>query len=96
MVTLRVAKAAGLDVDGGTFKGGIAWIDRMTEPEFGVVGYQNRGGPSMRSAEKMDSYDPEEVATLTHMAVAARSEASPRSRRADLRGRRGTGRSRRC
>jgi hypothetical protein len=43
-LALRTAAWAGLDVDQGVFTGPLAWIDKMTEPEFGKTGYQQRGG----------------------------------------------------
>jgi hypothetical protein len=46
VAALRAAKRAELEVDSTAFKGAIAWVEKMTEPEHGRVGYQRRGGQS--------------------------------------------------
>ncbi len=45
---LRVAAHAGLDVDRSAWEGARQWIDKMTDPNFGQVGYNFPGGPVFR------------------------------------------------
>ena len=47
-MALSSAKQAGLDVDDSAFKGAVSWVDKMTEPQFGRVGYNRRGGHTAR------------------------------------------------
>lgn len=62
---LRAADTAGLEVDRGAFSGARAWVDKMTEPEFGRVGYQRRGGPPARTMEQLERFPHDLSESLT-------------------------------
>ncbi len=72
VMVLKSAKMAELEVDGGAFKGALAWIDKMTEPEFGRTGYQQRGGPPARTNEMMDKFPADQSESLTAVGVLTR------------------------
>lgn len=72
VMVLKSAKMAELNVDGGAFRGAIAWVDKMTEPEFGRVGYQRRGGPPARTTEMMEKYPADQSESLTGVGVLVR------------------------
>jgi hypothetical protein len=63
-MVLKSATLSELDVDKSSFKG--------TEPEFGRVGYQNRGGQSSRTNEMMDRFPADQTESLTAVALTAR------------------------
>jgi len=48
VMALRSGTSAGLGVDPDAFEGARQWIDHVTDPESGRVGYLVRGGPSDR------------------------------------------------
>jgi hypothetical protein len=75
MHVLARARGAGLEVDGASFMGGLAWIDKMTDPEFGRVGYQQRGGPPARTMEAMERFPAERSEALTAVALLGRLHA---------------------
>ncbi len=62
---LATALAAGLVVDRSAFRGAVAWADKMTEPEFGRVGYIRRGGPTARTRETMETFPAEHSEAMT-------------------------------
>ncbi len=72
VMVLKSAKMAGLVVDGGAFRGATAWIDKMTEPEFGRVGYQRRGGQPARTTEMTERFPAEQSEALTGVGVLVR------------------------
>ena len=72
VAVLRSAKLSGLTVDENAFAGALSWLDKMTEPEFGRVGYQQRGGPPARSMEAMARFPASKSESLTAIATAAR------------------------
>jgi hypothetical protein len=71
-MVLKSAQMSELDVDKGAFRGAIAWIDKVTEPEFGRVGYQNRGGQSSRTHDMLERFPAEQTEALTAVALTAR------------------------
>jgi hypothetical protein len=75
MTVLKAALTAGLAVDANAFQGGLSWLDKMTEPEFGRVGYQQRGGPPARTMEAIHRFPADRVETPTAVATAARAFA---------------------
>ena len=72
VMALKSARTAGLEVDEGSFRSAIAWVDKMTEPEFGRVGYQRRGGPPARTAELTERFPAEQTESLTAVGVLTR------------------------
>ncbi len=67
LMALRSGRFAGLEVDPDGFEGARQWIDQVTDPETGRVGYLARGGPSFRP-KGMEARWP---ASATHAMTAA-------------------------
>ncbi len=72
VMALKSAKLAELQVDEGSFRSALAWVDKMTEPEFGRVGYQRRGGPSARQADMIDQFPADQTESVTSVGVLTR------------------------
>jgi hypothetical protein len=72
VVALHAGKTAGLHVDPDAFEGAKAWFDKMTDPEFGRVGYNVPGGTAARPEGLMDRFPPERTQSLTAAAMFAR------------------------
>ena len=49
LFALAAAQEAGLDVDQAALEGGLAWIDEVTDPVTGRVGYDSLGSASSRN-----------------------------------------------
>jgi len=56
---------AGVDVPKQAFRDALAWVDSMTEPNFGQVGYNFPGGAPARPEGKQDLFPPEHTASMT-------------------------------
>lgn len=80
LITLRIAREAGIEVDPDAIRGGVAWLDKMLEPQWGRVGYQRRGGQSVREEGPAEAFPRDFDETLTAMALSARLIASYPSR----------------
>ncbi len=72
---LRAAADAGIEVSPRSFSSALTWIDRMTEPEFGRVGYRERGGPPFREQAVIERFPADRTEPLTAAAVLARLAA---------------------
>lgn len=72
VMALKSAVLAELDVDKGAFGGALAWIDKMTDPEYGKVGYQQRGGPPARTTAQQQKFPASESEALTAVGVLTR------------------------
>ena len=72
VMALKSAKGAGLTVDEAAFEGALAWLDKVTEPEYGRVGYTARGNGPARPQELMDAYPADKSEALTAEGVLAR------------------------
>jgi hypothetical protein len=66
------AKHAGLEVDELSFHGMQGWLDRVTEPEYGRVGYTARGTGSARPMELMDRFPADLSESLTAVGILCR------------------------
>ena len=71
-MVLKSAQLAELEVDGGAMRGALGWVDRMTDPEFGRVGYQQRGGAPARKNDMMDKFPGDQSESLTAVGVLVR------------------------
>jgi hypothetical protein len=71
---LAVGRAAGIRADDAKKAIGDAgnWVDKMTEPEFGRTGYQQRGGPSSRMETAGPKFPVDKVEPLTSIGVMVR------------------------
>ena len=72
LLALKSGKSAGLEVDPGAFKGALAWIEKMTDPNFGHVGYNFPGGPPARIQGMQDKFPPEKSQAMTAAGVLGR------------------------
>jgi hypothetical protein len=72
VAALAAGKRAGLRTDDAAFRGAMAWMDKVTEPEYGHVGYTMRGSGPARPQERMDEFPPDKSASLTAEGLAIR------------------------
>ena len=72
VMVLKSAKMADLEVDMTAMKGAVAWVDKMTEREFGRIGYQQRGGQPARHTEMMDKFPADQSESLTAVGLTTR------------------------
>jgi len=81
---LKSAKAARLRVDQAGFDGARAWIEKVTEPEYGRAGYTSRGTAPARSSDLMDKFPPDKSESLTAGAMLARVFIGEDPRRSEM------------
>jgi hypothetical protein len=72
VMALAAGKEAGLAIDRGAFDGASVWLDRMTDPVRGRVGYNAQGGDCARPQEQVARFPPDKSQAMTAAAVAAR------------------------
>jgi len=72
VLALKSARSAGLEVPDEAFRGAVAWLDRVTDPETGRAGYTARGNGPCRPVEKMDAFPSNASESLTAIAVLSR------------------------
>jgi hypothetical protein len=72
VLALRAGRLAGLDVDPDGFEGARQWIDKMTDPTFGQVGYNMPGGYSTRPVGLKDRFPPEKTQAMTAAGILCR------------------------
>jgi hypothetical protein len=72
VMALKSARGAGLDIDPAAFDGARAWLDKVTEPEYGRAGYTARGNGPSRPQELMDRFPADKSESLTAVAVLTR------------------------
>jgi hypothetical protein len=72
---LSSGKRAGLDVEQAAFRGAVSWVEKMTEPQFGRTGYQQRGGPPARTSEMMAKFPADKSEALTAVGLCIRLDA---------------------
>ena len=80
MQALKTAEAAGLRVDKDAYKGALQWIDKMTDREFGNVGYNYPGGTSARLEGLQDKFPPQHSAAMTAAGILTRIECGEDAR----------------
>ncbi|MCG3133914.1 MAG: hypothetical protein HMLKMBBP_01181 [Planctomycetes bacterium] len=69
VMALKSAIMAELEVDKTAFQGALTWTDRMTEPDFGRVGYQTRGTGPARTEAMKDKFPQSESEAMTAVGV---------------------------
>jgi hypothetical protein len=69
---VKAGKSASLVLDEDCFEGIKAWIDKMTDPDFGRVGYQARGSGPARPTELVDRFPAEKSESMTGVGMLAR------------------------
>jgi hypothetical protein len=62
---LEAARRAGVTVDAGAFEGARAWVQSMTDPNFGGIGYNYPGGAAARPRGKQETFPPEYTQSMT-------------------------------
>jgi hypothetical protein len=68
----RRGLAPPLRLDPEAFDGVIAWVDKMTDPDYGRVGYVTRGSGPARPQELMDRFPAEKSESMTAAGVLCR------------------------
>jgi len=81
---LKAGQLAGLAIDPAAFKGARVWIDKMTEPNFGQVGYNFAGGAPARPEGKQDKFPPEKSQSMTAAGILTRILCGEDPRRSDV------------
>jgi hypothetical protein len=66
---LRAGRPAPFQIDETAFDGARTWIDKMTDPDTGRVGYIQQGGGPARSQELVDRFPPEKSEAMTAVGV---------------------------
>jgi len=72
VMALKSGKFAGLEVDPDAFEGARQWVDKMTDPNFGTVGYNFPGGQSARPEGKQDRFPADKSAAMTAAGILSR------------------------
>ncbi|MCK6461205.1 MAG: hypothetical protein L6Q95_15085 [Planctomycetes bacterium] len=72
VMALRSGKYAGLEVDPDAFEGARRWIDHMTDPDTGRVGYNDRGGRPARPGDRQDRFPAEKSQSMTAVGILCR------------------------
>jgi biopolymer transport protein ExbD len=65
-------KPSSLIIDVDQFEGARAWLDKMTDPDYGRVGYQQRGAGPARPGELVDKFPADKSESLTAAAILSR------------------------
>ena len=85
----RAASAVGLlepvDVPGGAFQGARSFVEKVTDPAYGRVGYLVRGSGSARPSELLDEFPPEKTEAMTAVGMLVRLLAPDPSDKDDAR-----------
>ncbi len=69
---IKRGKPAPLVYDESAFEGIRAWLDKVTDPDYGRVGYVTRGTPPARPPELQDRFPPEKSESMTGVGMLAR------------------------
>jgi hypothetical protein len=72
VMALKSGKFGGLDIDPDAFEGARAWVDKMTDPEFGQVGYVQSGGQAARPEGLQDKFPAEKSQSMTAVGILTR------------------------
>jgi hypothetical protein len=72
LMALKSAEAAGLEVDHEAYRGGLSWLDEVTDPATGRCGYDLMGSKSARVPEVNVHFPPEKGEAMTAAALLCR------------------------
>ncbi len=72
VMALKSGKFGGLDIDPDAFEGARAWVDKMTDAEFGQVGYVQAGGQAARPEGLQDRFPAEKSQSMTSVGMLTR------------------------
>ncbi len=81
---MRRGKPAPLTIDEEAFDGIKAWLDKMTDPDYGRVGYIQRGGSPARPQELIDRFPGDKSEAMTAVGVLRRIFLGEDPRRSEL------------
>ncbi len=84
VMALAAGRDAGLKVDAAAFDGARVWVDKVTDPDFGQVGYNFPGGACARPEGKQDSFPAEKSQAMTAAGIAIRMHAGEDSGTSEL------------
>jgi hypothetical protein len=76
---LVAADAAGIEVDPAAYQGTLMWVDEVTDPATGRVGYDSVGSPSSRIPRVNDDLPPEMGEAMTAAGLAMRVDIGQRT-----------------
>jgi beta-lactamase regulating signal transducer with metallopeptidase domain len=80
LVVLGGARTSGIEVPGDALgealKGGLAYLDEMTDPTTGRTGYQQKGGLTARITDTMERFPAQSSECLTAISLNARLSAA--------------------
>lgn len=79
VAALATARKAGLEVDPDALRGALAWIDEVTDPSTGRVGYVAAGSFSARVPGLNDAYPTDRTGALTASGLLTRMLAGDRA-----------------
>jgi hypothetical protein len=74
VMALGAGRGIGLEIDPGAFDGARVWIEKMTEPNLGQVGYNFPGGAPARPEGKQDRFPADRSQSMTAAGLAVRME----------------------
>ena len=69
---VKRGKSAPLSIDEDAFKGIQEWLDKVTDPDYGRVGYLTRGTGPARPQELLDSFPADKSESMTAAGMLAR------------------------
>jgi hypothetical protein len=72
IMALKSGKYAGLLIDPDAFEGARRFVDTMTDPEYGIAGYDSPGGGSARPEGMQDKFPVDKTASMTAVAILTR------------------------
>ncbi|MGH7162364.1 MAG: hypothetical protein ACREID_02685, partial [Planctomycetota bacterium] len=72
VMALKSGKFGGLDIDPDAFEGARSWVDKMTDPASGRIGYNTRGGPPARPEGVADRFPAERTESMTAVGILLR------------------------
>jgi len=72
VMALKSGRFANLDIDPDAFEGARQWIDRMTDPDTGKVGYLLRGGEVARPEGMQDRFPADRSESMTSVGLLTR------------------------
>ena len=64
-MALHVARSAGIEVEPAAIAAGREWVEKMTEPNWGQVGYTERGGNSARLDRNVKRFPVDRTQAMT-------------------------------
>ena len=70
---VREGQKAPFQFDAAVFDGARSWLEKVTDPDYGKVGYLTRGSGSARPQEMLDRFPSEHSEAMTSAAILMRS-----------------------